>query len=676
MPPTTIIFPVLRSLDVTGYLLLPGEDGIGLSHKFEDGVSIIAGINGIGKTTLLNAILRLLIGPWDVLREDPDDIGSTRHELVRWRTPSYFSSRVPDRAASATVGGWMTFGAERVYLLRSLGDLSIKELAHNGKPLEPKEEQYQALVTRLSGVASYYDYHFLVRNLLFYLEDRRPLVWADEGQFEIARVLFVPDPDATATSERYDEIKQLDSRYRNFLTEHNRNRKRLRSQRIAQGQASDVVSAAATAQEAYAGSQEALQRIDTAIDRDISEERELSDDIRRQQLELEGAFRAYEGLQQRYFAQAFPQASETFQYILAHIVSDGGCLVCGSDAREQAAELRQRMTTGRCPVCDSPPDRQERVVSATEVAAERVNKAARDLEAKRHSFDALRTRREAVAARVSAMLDERRLIQDTLEAHRLELAALEARLPASAEAISELEGSVRLGQTRVEELGRDRAEALKSYRELMKRAGALIQNRHARIKEHFQTCVKAFLEEECELNYRERERTVGQSGERVRFPGFDVMLTSGTFPDTPTSRLSPEDVSESQKEFIDLAFRIALIRTASQGQGAMLVLETPEASLDSLFIYRAGDLLRDFSEEKGSAGNVLIASSNLNDANMIPALLGIDRQPDTSAAETARRMINLLRLGAENAALRERRDQYEEQYRRATTPDPERLPDQ
>jgi hypothetical protein len=200
---SNINFPVLRAFDISGYLLFPGRDGTGLSHRFEKGVSIVAGINGIGKTTLLNALLRLLIGPWDVRREDPEDVGSTRHELVRWRTPDFFASRVPDRAESATIRGWITFGSERVYLLRALADLSVEELAYNGTQLDASEHAYQEIVTRLSGVDSYYDYHFLVRNLLFYLEDRRPLVWADEGQFEIARVLFVPGPDSSRTSHSH-----------------------------------------------------------------------------------------------------------------------------------------------------------------------------------------------------------------------------------------------------------------------------------------------------------------------------------------------------------------------------------------------------------------------------------------------------------------------------------------
>jgi len=315
------------------------------------------------------------------------------------------------------------------------------------------------------------------------------------------------------------------------------------------------------------------------------------------------------------------------------------------------------------------------VVSVTEVAAERVNKAAKDLETQRQNLEVLRTQREAIAGRITTMLDERHDLQQTLDRYRLELAALEARLPISAAAMSELEASVKVSQERVDELAKNRAEAIRTFRLLMTKAGTLIENKHPAIRQHFQECVKAFLEEDGELNYRERERTVGQSGERIRFPGCDIMLTSGTFPNTPTPRLSIEDVSESQKEFIDLAFRIALIRTASEGQGAMLVLETPEASLDSLFIYNAGDLLRNFANEGGQAGNLLLASSNLNEANMIPALLGIDRHPDTSRKEIDRRMINLLKEAAQNKALAVREPQYEQQYERAITPDPKRLPD-
>jgi hypothetical protein len=110
-------------------------------------------------------------------------------------------------------------------------------------------------------------------------------------------VLFVPGADSTRTSRLYDEIKQINSRYRNLLTEHNRNLRRLREQRKVEGRAEYMRAAVAAKQEAYAGSEEALIRIDELIDQSIEQEREPNDELRRQQLDLEGSFRAYEGIQ-------------------------------------------------------------------------------------------------------------------------------------------------------------------------------------------------------------------------------------------------------------------------------------------------------------------------------------------------------------------------------------------
>ena len=136
------------------------------------------------------------------------------------------------------------------------------------------------------------------------------------------------------------------------------------------------------------------------------------------------------------------------------------------------------MAKGRCPACDSPPDRQERVVTVTEVAAERVNKAAKDLETQRRNFEALRTQREAIAGRIAARRDERRDLQQALDKHRPGLAALEARMPISAAAMSELEAAVKVGQEKVDELAKNRAEAIRTFRLLVTKASMLIEDKH------------------------------------------------------------------------------------------------------------------------------------------------------------------------------------------------------
>jgi len=89
--------------------------------------------------------------------------------------------------------------------------------------------------------------------------------------------------------------------------------------------------AVAAKQEAYAGSEEALMRIDELIDQSIEQERERSDELSASSWTWKARSRAYEGIQQRYFAQAFPNSDETFHYIMAH--SSRICSRCRASGR-------------------------------------------------------------------------------------------------------------------------------------------------------------------------------------------------------------------------------------------------------------------------------------------------------------------------------------------------------
>ena len=86
-----IRFPILRRLVVKNYGLFPGTDGNGIDHKFEPGVTVIPGVNGLGKTTLLNIIYRLLVGPFDPYKGD--EIQLTQRRLKELRFFNYFSKR-------------------------------------------------------------------------------------------------------------------------------------------------------------------------------------------------------------------------------------------------------------------------------------------------------------------------------------------------------------------------------------------------------------------------------------------------------------------------------------------------------------------------------------------------------------------------------------------------------
>jgi len=99
----------------------------------------------------------------------------------------------------------------------------------------------------------------------------------------------------------------------------------------------------------------------------------------------------------------------------------------------------------------------------------------------------------------------------------------------------------------------------------------------------------------------------------------------------------------------------------------MLVIETPEASLDSFFVERAGRMLRDFTYEGAKIRHTVLASSNLNRENMIPALLGLKRtdRKATPKSEIPRRIINLLDIAAKPKALVRHLKLYRQQLKEA-----------
>ena len=121
---------------------------------------------------------------------------------------------------------------------------------------------------------------------------------------------------------------------------------------------------------------------------------------------------------------------------------------------------------------------------------------------------------------------------------------------------------------------------------------------------------------------------------------------------------------------------MALIDALAEGSGATIVLETPEASLDRVFAYRAGRLFGLFGQRGGGAGNRLIATSNVTDGPMIRAMLGLgdlarDDEPEVHfvpADERQDHVVDLLSLAAETAAIRRYGDEYRQALARAMYP--------
>ncbi len=107
--------------------------------------------------------------------------------------------------------------------------------------------------------------------------------------------------------------------------------------------------------------------------------------------------------------------------------------------------------------------------------------------------------------------------------------------------------------------------------------------------------------------------------------------------------------------YVDIAFRIALLRACVEEGLGTLVVDAPEGALDAVFSDRAARLLAAFAEPPSEESRVVVAS-NLVWGSLLPALAaesGIRSKADS-------RLIDLIELAAPTAAVREHGDAYRE----------------
>lgn len=135
--------------------------------EFPAGVTVLAGINGVGKTTLLNLLMRMLLGPVDRAKSDRDLSRITQRDLVVLKRFSFFADRVPEELGNdATATLDFRIGDRSVTVTRLLKTMALKSVKVNNRTLDVLTElRFADEMARLCGLAGRYDFHIVVRYL-------------------------------------------------------------------------------------------------------------------------------------------------------------------------------------------------------------------------------------------------------------------------------------------------------------------------------------------------------------------------------------------------------------------------------------------------------------------------------------------------------------------------------
>lgn len=663
-----IRLPVLRHLTISNYGLFPGQpEGSGLDHEFEAGLTLIAGINGLGKTTILTSILRALTGPVDVTGEGaPHALGVSVPEnpvALRPKQIAFFAQRVADSAQAAYVVLSATFGEKTLRVTRRLADLSLVECLIDGVPLPlagaraEREASFQAALADLMGLGTFIDVLLVLHHVLLFHEDRPGALWDENAQRQVLRALFLERDDATRVAQLERLVQSADSQARNIQTRITATESDLREARKREAGSEGVIAQLEAEQKLLDAELVEAARLDGVL-ADLDVERQtVRLEHEKAKLEREEATGAVERLKYTALLNLYPNMDDAARLVVARIMTQAKCLVCDANAEEKRKELEALIEGGCCPACGAEPERQERIIPQHKFEQAKLDQARKAAELARKEEEAKAARLRAIAethAQTVAKVGElRRLIADRKARDQ----RLRASLPRSTTSDQFEQTLVTLRRQQLEWQTK-LAEYLLELRTLLSEKEELVTSRSAELMESFVELTNALLAEEARLvqvTAEPRYTQAGRAEDRLRVPAFQADMAAANRPGL-VRRVDPSDVSESQRELIDLAFRLSLVRVATQGAPSTFIMETPEASLDGLAMERVGTALARFAQ---SSENRLIVTSNLSNAGLITSLFGGTAKDDAEAGARRSRLVNLLQIAAPNRALDRDRDKYE-----------------
>lgn len=646
----SIHFPVFQRLDVDGYRLYPGlPNSPGLHLDFTPGPWIVLGVNGLGKSTLLLILKHVLTGPARIrgagFTGDRSDVLPVDQR--------FFAVRVGDGAKAAVATAEIKFGAAVLKVRRRLSDLGLVEASVRGgqdEAVVTTEHEYRTLLAELMGLARFEDALRVLDRVTFFLEAREPLIWDLSAQFELFRAILTPS-SSEELRRLEGEIVSADSSARNL----NAVLYKLVSRRDAQ-QAKQETAAETRARLAKATAElEEAEAEEIKLQKQLEAAEERRSDARiaakRADRAADDAARQYEEIKFEVLRHAFAGVSPNEQYVFLKIISERICLACGNKADLAADELERRRAENRCLVCGSERHTDENVVSTAATMNLRATEAFKALQSVR---DELHT----AGGKYQSAEEEYRSIDTDLEVMRRRVDSLKrearrwrSKLPTQDQAeLARDEDRIEGLRREVLNFRKERDDAEDKIAVLLTELKAATESIRERLETEFQRHAQAFFAERVRLVYAPRKDRIGQGGRVFEFPAFEIELTSSAT-DGDFVRRSANQVSLSQREYLDIIFRMSLVETFGGASGSFVV-DGPEGSVDAVFAEKAGNLFAELANRTN--GMTVILACNIVEGAFIPNTLRAYKNTDDRSG----RLVNLVDLAAPTAALVTLRGEY------------------
>ena len=645
-----IHLPSLLSLNVKNFSLYPNNGGLDFNYDFKNGLNLIIGGNGTGKTTLTKLIKYALIGHY---REMTDV--STYQKERRQKRPEYPKNYYRNRMDSQFINNSMaevtlnfkindiefivTRNIYEIKLTRALyiqsGEvIEIKgELITQDKyeKLEVKDKSkylqynYENIVAQTASIADFDGIIFFVNEILYFGEDRKLILWDWDLQEELSSKYFndfkldkerknllldqkYQDTLGRQTSEEIkairDAIKRVVDKEKNISQQNPYNKLNELKQKLEREENKinfiQKRRVELTESRKYLNSNRIKNTQEVnIIDRDITTEEEKIHNI------------------------IWRNKNPKYEIYVKHINSNHSCPACNQALKD--VEIQDILGYDEnCFVCHKPIknyDKKSPIILDLQNKKNEINVELRNTEKEIIEIEKELDTLDTDFNKLDISLFNLRSQIRTLDFELNQAQSTKDKTVDSNDFKYKLELEIK----ELEEARKKHQEESKKYSDEVAKISNQMNDKKAEILKElsqiFSTFASSFLGVSCRLI---SEDVVIEKGKKVRV--FLPLVGNEIIP-----RGEPEEFSESQRFFIDLSFRMSLLNLFYK-QSSFFICETPDSSLDIAYERNAANVFLEYMKQKNS----LIITSNLNNSDFLSYL---------SKNSPEKNYINLLKIG-------------------------------
>lgn len=584
-----------------------------VNEDINNGVYCLAGANGLGKTTFLNAINYGLTGI--VLEPNkevfsPDDIVKSNKDY----TKRYFKGRIKaededkseieilisvgDKFLKIIRGFKEREGLKYLEYYKSLNNIKTSLL--DTKKLTPIElnSNYEKIITNITGFGNYNYFLFYQLYVLTFDENRRMLFWDNRASNNALSIAFNEDINDT---ERLIDLKSKMDKYESD----GRNDRWQATQ--TKNKLDELINDYNEKENPdYKNKQQDFFALNNNIDKqeNIFEEVKIEYDtlLKRQNIINSEILQLRLTYRKLFSEYSEPRSKLLENHLFKIVKKNKECFVCGAEGNQVVENIEKKLYDDCCPLCNTSINNEN-----TKIQDELLNKIKKTDQNLSKSND-----------------DLEKIILET-ETKKVELDSSEIKLNSLKSKLKKfLKENSKISFTNTGNAPLDNViEQYKfQFQEFDKKAKESYYKRD-KLKPEYDNLLKKVDE-----GYNSAKKVFVPLFKKIAFSfiGIDLNIYPKrkgrnfvlVFEMKDTARTASHQLSESQRFFLDIALRMSLaVYLSKVNNPSTMLIDTPEGSLDIAYENRVGIMFAEFVKQYGQN---IIMTANINASQLLVTL--------------------------------------------------------